>query len=186
MDIGIIANRYAKALLEFALTSKTADTVYAEVQQFIESWSSVPQLAQVLGNPLLPAQQKEQVICQAASTAVSPTFQKFTALVVAHRRESFMLFIAHSYMRLYREMKHISIGKLITAVPASQEVASRLEKMVEAESKDSVDVILETSVDPSILGGFIFQIDDLRLDASVRSQFEQIKKQFIEKNKRII
>lgn len=186
MDIGIIAKRYAKALLEFAQAQKTEDTVYAEVQQFIESWGKVPQLAQILGNPLLPASQKEKAICQAASTAVSPTFQKFSALVVAHRRESFMLFIAHSYVSLYRNLKHISIGKLITAVPANEAVASRLEKMVEAESKDSVDVILETSTDPSILGGFIFQIDDLRLDASVRSQFDQIKKQFIEKNKRII
>ena len=186
MDIGIVAKRYAKALLEFAKASKSEDTVYAEVQQFIDSWRDVPQLAQLLGNPLLPASQKEQVICQAASTAVSPTFQKFTALVVAHRRESFMLFIAHSYISLYREMKHISIGKLITAAPASKAVASRLEKMVEAESKGSVDVILETTVDPDIMGGFIFQIDDLRLDASVRSQFEQIRKQFIDKNKRII
>ena len=186
MDIGIIAKRYAKALLDFARLSKSEDKVYAEVLQFIESWNKVPQLSKVLGNPLLPAEQKEMVICQAASSAVSPTFQKFTALVVAHRRESFMLFIAHSYVSLYRKMKHISIGKLITAVPASKSVAHRLEKMVEAESASAVDVILETQVDPSIMGGFIFQIDDLRLDASVRSQFEQIKKQFVEKNKRII
>ncbi|MBQ7238808.1 MAG: F0F1 ATP synthase subunit delta [Bacteroidales bacterium] len=186
MDIGIIAKRYAKALLTFAQASKAEDTVYTEVLQFIESWTKVPQLSQVLGNPLLPGFQKEKVICQAVSTSVSPTFQKFTSLVVAHRRESFMLFIAHSYVSLYRKMKHISIGKLVTAVPASKDVAKRLEKMVEAESNHAVDVILETQVDPAIMGGFIFQIDDLRLDASVRSQFEQIKKQFIEKNKRII
>ena len=186
MDIGIIAKRYAKALLQFAQLAKTEDTVYAEVQQFIESWNKIPQLAQILGNPLLPAQQKEMAICNAASTAVSPTFQKFTVLVVAHRRESFMLFIAHSYVSLYREMKHISIGKLTTAVPASKEISKRLEQMVEAESKGSVEVILETKIDPNILGGFIFQIDDLRLDASVRTQFDQIKKQFIEQNTRII
>lgn len=186
MDIGIIAKRYAKALLDFALASKTEDTVYAEVLQFIRSWNNVPQLAQVLGNPLLPAQQKESVICQAASTAVSPTFQKFTTLVVAHRRESFMLFIAHSYVTLYRKLKHISIGKLVTAVPVSKSVANRLEKMVQDQSAGAVDVILDTQTDSSIMGGFIFQIDDLRLDASVRSQFERIKKQFVEKNKRII
>lgn len=186
MDIGVIAKRYAKALLQYAQLEKTEDKVYAEVLQWIESYRTIPQLAQVLGNPLLPAEQKEKVICQAASTAVSPTFQKFAALVVAHRRESFMFFIAHSYVTLYRAAKHISIGKLITAVPASEGVANRLEKMVEAQSKDSVDVILETKVDPSIMGGFIFQIDDLRLDASVKNQFDKIKKQFIEKNKRII
>lgn len=186
MDIGVIAKRYAKALLQFAQAEKAEDLVYREVQQLILSYRDVPQVSQVLGNPLLPSEQKEKVICQAASTAVSPVFQKFAALVVAHRRESFMLFIAHSYVTLYRELKHISIGKLITAVPASEAVAKRLEKLVEDQSQGSVDVILDTEVNPDILGGFIFQIDDLRLDSSVKTQFELIKKQFIEKNKRII
>ncbi|MBR0038232.1 MAG: F0F1 ATP synthase subunit delta [Bacteroidales bacterium] len=186
MDIGVIAKRYAKALLAFAVKQGQEDTVYGEVLQLIDSYKAVPQVSNVLGNPLLPPTQKEKVICQAAAIHPSTVIQKFAQLVVAHRRESFMLFIAHSYVSLYREMKHISIGKLITAVPASDAVAKRLEKMVEEQSKGSVDVILETAVDPSIVGGFIFQIDDLRLDASVRSQFNLIKKQFIEKNKRII
>jgi len=186
MDIGVIAKRYAKALLRFAQEEKAEDTVYKEVLQFIDSWKKVPELAKVLGNPLLANEQKEKVICQAASTEVSSVFQKFATLVVAHRRESFMLFIAHSFVTQYREFKHISIGKLITAVPASEKVAERLEKMIEKRSENSVDVILETTVDPNILGGFIFQLDDMRLDASVSTQFEQIKKQFIEKNQRII
>lgn len=187
MDIGVIAKRYAKALLDFAVEEKCEDAVYAEILQLITTYREVPQLSAVLGNPLLPQQQKTSVLNQAVSTK-EPTavFQKFAALVVAHRRESFMLFIAHNFITLYRELKHISIGKLITAVPVSDKVAKRLEKMVEDNSQNSVDVILETTVDPDILGGFIFQIDDQRLDASVRQQFELIKKQFIEKNKRII
>ncbi len=186
MDIGVIAKRYAKALLAFAVSQKQEDTVYQEVLQLIDSYRNVPQVASVLSNPLLPQVQKEDVICQAAAVSPSLVMRKFAKLVVAHRRESFMLFIAHSYVSLYRTMKHISIGKLITAVPASQEVAKRLEMMVEERSRNSIDVILETTVDPNIEGGFIFQIDDIRLDASVRSQFNLIKKQFIEKNKRII
>ena len=186
MDIGVIAKRYAKALLLFAQEEKAEDAVYKEVLQLIDSYSKVPQLATILGNPLLPAEQKQKVICSAAAVEAGPVFQKFASLVVAHRRESFMLFIAHSFITLYRELKHISIGKLITAVPASEAVSNRLEKMIEERSQNSVDVIMETSVDPSILGGFIFQLDDMRLDASVSTQFEQIKKQFIEKNKRII
>ena len=187
MDIGVIAKRYAKALLDFAVEEKCEDTVYQEVLQLITSYREVPQLSAVLGNPLLPQQQKIEVLDQAVSTGPSSSvFRKFAALVVAHRRESFMLFIAHNYVTLYRELKHISIGKLITAAPVSEKVAKRLETMVEKNSQNSIDVILETTVDPDIMGGFIFQIDDLRLDASVRQQFELIKKQFIEKNKRII
>ena len=187
MDIGVIAKRYAKALLDFAVEQKCEDTVYQEVLQFATTYREVPQLSQVLGNPLLPQQQKVDVLCKAVSTTKpSDVYKKFAELVVAHRRESFMLFIAHNYVTLYRELKHISIGKLITAVPVAQKQAQRLEKLVESHSDNSIDVILETSVDPDILGGFIFQIDDMRLDASVRQQFELIKKQFIEKNKRIV
>ena len=186
MDIGVIAKRYAKALLLFAQEEKAEDIVYKEVLQVIKSYDKLPQLAQVLGNPLLPSEQKELVICQAASTKVSSVFQKFATLLVAHRRESFLLFIAYSFVKLYREMKHISVGKLITAVPADKRISTRLEKMIEDRSQNSIEVIMETKVDPNILGGFIFQLDDMRLDASVSTQFEQIKKQFIEKNKRII
>ena len=187
MDIGVIAKRYAKALLDYAVEEKCEDQVYQEILQLITSYREVPELAKVLGNPLLPQRQKTDVLTRAVTlTTPSDVYRKFAALVVAHRRESFMLFIAHNFVTLYRALKHISIGKLITAVPVSEQVAKRLEKMVEDYSHNAVDVILETSVDPDIQGGFIFQIDDLRLDASVRQQFEQIKKQFIEKNQRII
>ena len=102
MDIGVIAKRYAKALLDFAVEQKCEDTVYDEVLTLIQSYRDVPQVATVLGNPLLPQQQKIQVLCQAVSTtSPSPVYQKFAALVVAHRRESFMLFIAHNFVTLY-------------------------------------------------------------------------------------
>lgn len=188
MDIGVIAKRYAKALLLYAIEQKSEDAVYKEILQLISSYREVPQLSTALSNPLLPNAEKVEVICKAAcgTSHVTDAFQKFATLVVAHHRESFMLFIANNYVTLYRAEKHLSIGKLITAVPASEEVSSRLRDMVEKTAAGKVTVALDTVVDPSILGGFIFQIDDLRLDASVRQQFDTIKKQFIEKNKRIV
>ena len=45
---------------------------------------------------------------------------------------------------------------------------------------------LQKSVDPSIEGGFIFDIDDYRLDASVASRLRQIRRQLIDKNRRIV
>lgn len=186
MDIGVIAKRYAKALLEYAMQQQCEDRVYDEMRQVIAAYRSTPQIAHVLSDPFQPVEQKESVICRAASDAASDVLRRFAALVVEHKRESLMLFIAHSYVSIYRKQKHISLGRLVTAVPASAEVAKRLEGLVKKASADAEDVIIEQNVDPAILGGFIFQIDDQRLDASVRTQFETIKKQFIEKNKRII
>ena len=188
MDIGVIAKRYAKALLQYAQEQKAEDTLYKEVQQFITSCQALPTLIQTLSNPLLKPEQKEDLLCQAVSSTgeCSPEFRKFAALIVAHRRESYMLYFAHSYIRLYRQYRHISIGELVTAAPVTEEVSKRLEDWIEDMSQHATDVIMHHSVDPDLMGGFIFRIDDYRLDASVATQFEQIKKQFIEKNKRII
>ncbi len=186
MDIGIIARRYAKALIAYAVEQKTEDVVYQEILMFVKNYQEIKQVAEVLDNPLLAAEQKINIICQAASNEASPVFRKFAALVVSHHREAFLPFIAHSFIGLYRKMKHISIGQLITAVPVADKEADRLEKWIEDLAANSTDVILDKKVDPKILGGFIFEIDDYRLDASVATQFEKIKKQFIEKNKRIV
>ena len=45
---------------------------------------------------------------------------------------------------------------------------------------------LETVIDPSIEGGFIFDVNDYRLDASVATQLKRVKQQFIDKNRRIV
>ena len=195
MDIGVIAKRYARALLQYARLEKAEDVVYDEVRQFILDYGAVPRLREVLHDPLLAPAEKERILRQAAAVAgnaVSPVFSRFAALVVAHRREAYMLFIAHSYVDLYRQLKGIRIARLTTAVPVGPDVPRRLSQWAAAATAPAAQgsapgqVLVETEVNPDLLGGFIFQIDDRRLDASVASQFQQIKKQFIEKNKRIV
>ena len=52
--------------------------------------------------------------------------------------------------------------------------------------KTGDEVIIEVDVDPSIIGGFVFDIDDYLVDASVKRQLDVIREQFIERNIRII
>jgi F-type H+-transporting ATPase subunit delta len=50
----------------------------------------------------------------------------------------------------------------------------------------SADVHLEEKVDDSLIGGFVFELDGLRLDASVERQLERLRSQLVEKNNRIV
>ena len=47
-------------------------------------------------------------------------------------------------------------------------------------------VIMDSTVDESLEGGFVFEVDGYMLDASVRTQMERIRREFIEKNNRIV
>ena len=89
----------------------------------------------------------------------------------------------HAFISMYRQENGIKVGRLITALPAE----GLKEKMEKAFSeKTGADVRLEMKVNPDIIGGFIFELEDIRLDASVESQFRKIRRQLIEKNNRIV
>jgi F-type H+-transporting ATPase subunit delta len=186
MDIGVIAKRYAKALLEYAVEEHAEDEVYAELQRFMQVYHKLPEMHEMLSNPLMRDADKVKLLTRAASDRPGAVYSRFAELVVAHRRAAFMLFIANSYVMLYRDLKHISIAQLTTATPVSDTVTRRLKDLVSRLTDDASEVQISSHVEPALLGGFKLTIDDLQLDASVASQFERIKKQFIEQNKRIV
>lgn len=189
MYIGVIAKRYAKALLDFALENGAETGIYERVQRFIRVYFATGDLRRVLANPLLSREDKLRILTETVETPTEKAgavWTKFMALVLLHKRENLMLFIAHNYITLYREKKHVSQVRLITATPLSGQVARRVKRMVEEHSREASEVLLEESVNPDIMGGFIFQLDDLRLDLSVSHEFEIIKNHFIDKNKRIV
>ena len=53
-------------------------------------------------------------------------------------------------------------------------------------SDSFISLVLDTQVDPKLIGGFILQIGDRRLDASVATQLKSFEQQFIAKNRRIV
>ena len=54
------------------------------------------------------------------------------------------------------------------------------------ESRTGKKLLLKTEVDESLIGGFLLEVEDQLLDASVSHQLELIKRQFVERNRRIV
>lgn len=186
MDIGTISKHYAKALMAYAREEGAEEVVYKEMRIFARSSFEVPQLRIALQNPVLPAEEKQKLIFTAAVGEAEPSavFARFVGMVVQNKREEFLLLMAFIYMRLYFKLKHIAAGRLITAVPVDVKTRKRIKEA--AAAYVHAKMRLETVVDPSIEGGFIFDINGYRLDASVATQLKRVKQQFIDKNKRIV
>ena len=95
-----------------------------------------------------------------------------------------MLAILRDFVLIYHRSMGIRKATLVTARPPSERLLQRLKALVKQKTGD--DVIIEVEVDPSLVGGFVFDIDEYLLDASVRRQLDLIKEQFIERNRRIV
>lgn len=184
MYTGTISMRYARALLMFANEAGVADVVYREALTLRRSFREVPALRQAMEKPVMTRDNKKRVLVQAAGGKISGQMQKFFDLVLLEKREKYLMYINQAFIDMYRKQEKIRVGKLTTAVPVASEEVERIRKIVVDAAGGTAE--FTTKVDPAIEGGFIFEINTYRLDASIADQMRRIKQQFIEKNRRIV
>ena len=184
MNTGAISMRYARALLMFANEAGVAAKVYQEALTLRKSFRQVPELKSAMEKPVMTRENKYRVLIQAAGGEITKQMQKFIDLVLQEKREKFLVGINQAFIDLYRKQEKIRVGRLTTAVPIAPEEVERIRKIVVESAGGTAE--FATMVDPSIEGGFIFEINTYRLNASVADQMRRIKQQFIEKNRRIV
>ena len=186
MDVGILSMRYAKAMMDYAKEKGVEDRVYEEFSMLSKSFSTQPALRDTLDNPIVSLREKFALICTAANgnKQSSREFTRFITLVLRNKREGYLQFISLMYLDLYRKLKHIAVAQLVTAVPVNKETKDRIRSTASTALHAKME--LDTVIAPSILGGFIFDINGYRLDASIATQLKRVKQQFIDKNRRIV
>ena len=184
MNSGLIPARYAHALLDFANVSNEQDRVYTEVKSITKSFFQFSELRSVLDNPVLATIEKRKIIILAAGGNVSKPFERFLDLILDNNREKFLHEIALKYIDLYRKQKNIHFGKLTTASEVNADTEKRLMAIVENTTGGTIE--MEKVINPEILGGFLFEVDFVRWDASVSGQLRRIRQEYVEKNNKSI
>jgi F-type H+-transporting ATPase subunit delta len=101
-------------------------------------------------------------------------------LIVKNGRESFIPAIARNFIHETKKFNGITDSVLTTAVKVDDKVRKQITDMITDVFKTKVD--LKENIDPEIVGGFILQIDDSYIDASVRNKLRKIKKELIGKS----
>ena len=183
--MGTLSRRYAQALLAFATEAGTDRRVYDEAGWLSHALMHTPTLRHAMENPRVSLAGKQALLAGLTDDGtLSGTMQRFVQLVTDKHREHHLLFMLRTYTDLYRTEHHIRLGQVTTAVPLSPDMAGRLKQALERITGDVA--VVENHVDAGIEGGFILQVDNVRLDASVRGQMQRIRKQFTDMNKRIV
>ncbi len=72
-------------------------------------------------------------------------------------------------------MKNIAEVRVVTSVPLEDGLRSKLKAKLESVCKKTV--ILDESVDPTIMGGIVLNYGGTLMDGSVKSKLEAIQKQ---------
>ena len=174
MDNGKISVRYARALFQIAQEQCCEEAVYNGLIHFARNYSlAIAQFNEVLADPIVAQEEKVKLIEMAVGEPMHDCLKQFIAFVAEQKREDKMFLIALKYMEMYRE-KH---GILNTRVTTATELTEPSYDKIKAFIKETFDAEAEIDarIDPSLIGGFILDIENTRMDASVAGQLNALK-----------
>jgi F-type H+-transporting ATPase subunit delta len=172
-----IARRYARALIDVAAESNKLDQVGEQLRSFVEALSSSTELNDLLVNPAYSRAQRVAVVeaITMAQGGVEPEVSNFLKLAVDRNRMLYLPDIARLYRDLADQRANRVRGKVTTAVPMS---AAGLEKLAHVlAGVTERNVVLETKVDPELLGGVSAQVGSVMYDGSLRTQLEGLRRE---------
>ena len=176
MDQGLKPRRYAKALY-LAAQDRGADAkLYALMKSVADAFAAEPALAKAMQNPEVSDADKQRLILTAAGTtaADAPLLADFIKLLCRNRRIALFHEAALAYRRIYRDEHKICRVEVVAAAQPAPQAEQRLKKLIEAHIGDHT-MEYSLRVDPSLIGGFVVNIDNSRLDASIKNELKQLR-----------
>jgi F-type H+-transporting ATPase subunit delta len=168
------AGRYAKALFSIAREGGNPEAVGRELEQFAGELTASPALAAVLQRPWIKPAERQGVATEVAKRAgCGASVQKAIGLVASRGRMDHLPELVASYHALVDEQLGRVRAEVRTAVALSadekRELAARLGRALGKQ------VIVEETVDTSLLGGFVAQVGSLILYGSLDGQLARMR-----------
>ena len=174
MDNGKISVRYARALFQVAQEQGCEAEVYDGLTRFAHNYLlAIAQFNEVLADPIVAREEKVKLLEMAIGEPMHDCLKQFIAFVADQKREDKMFLIAMKYMEMYREKHHILSTQVTTATQLPEETYDKIKAFV--KQTFDADAELDVRIDPSLIGGFILDIENSRMDASVVGQLNALK-----------
>lgn len=174
MDNGRISVRYARALFQLAQEQHCEEAIYDGLTRFAHNYLlAIAQFNEVLADPIVAQEEKVKLIEMAIGEPVHDTLKQFIAFVADQKREDKMFLIAMKFMEMYRT-KHSILHTHVTTATELPEVTYDKIKAFIKQTFDA-DAEMDVHIDPSLIGGFILDIENTRMDASVAGQLNALK-----------
>src|SRR6266702_1688756 len=157
---GAIARRYAQAIFEIGRKQNTLDRTLDDVREIARLFAH-RKLAYLLREPKIPVQRKETAIRQALASKVLPTSLNLALLVVQRELVDLMQ----------------NIAQVTTATKLDEAQLTLVKKALEGRTGKTI--LMQTKVEPDILGGVIARVGDQIIDGSVRYRLAALQQQLL-------
>lgn len=168
-----LAGRYASALFELASENGTVTAVESDLETLGATLSESEDLTEATTNPQLSrAEQGEAVAAVAKHLGLSDLTTSFLGVLAGNRRLSKLPDMVRAFKTIAASQRGEVTATVTSAHPLTKTQLSALkDKLTIRESRT---VMLDSSVDPDLLGGLVVTIGSQRIDASIRTRLNSL------------
>jgi F-type H+-transporting ATPase subunit delta len=172
-----IAEPYAAALINLAISTHTLDLVTEDINELMELFECQPDLQDYLSNPLYSNASKKAVLDKIlVPLHFNQNTVKFLMVLVDRNRIDLFRSIATTYLQKVYDYVDIQVVNVTSAFKLSEEQEKTLIEVLRKIVNTS-EIKLVTDIDKSLLGGFQIKFGSYIIDATIKAQLRQLAAQ---------
>jgi F-type H+-transporting ATPase subunit delta len=170
---------YAEALFEAAQERGELERVLEELQEFKDALEQSEELRLFFYGGQVPEREKRRAI-DGLTKGMTLSTRNFLKILSDNGREEILEEALLRYEELVKEHLGRVEVEVTTAVELTDEALERIRERL-GRSLEGREVILQTSVDPNILGGAVFRFGGRMVDSSVRGRLASLREEMLER-----
>jgi len=170
-----VAVPYARALFDFSVEKNIMHQITADFQNLDIFFNESKELSAYLNNPIINQKAKREVLEKTLKSQINIETFKFLMVLVDRDRINVLSAIINNYLELVYEAASI---KMVEVSTASEFTNSQKETLIQKlkELTSAREIRLITTIDPSLIGGFLIQTESKIIDFTVKNQLQQLAK----------
>ena len=177
MDESKISVRYAKALLSLSKEKQVSEAVRIDMEMIHQLFETMPKFNEMLVSPVIGMKEKRELFESVFAKAINPLTYSFLLLLITNNREAYLKDITRNFHETYRKEAGYKVAKLVSAIEIDPVTIEQFRALIRNHFKTEVD--LTCAVDAKLIGGFILQVEDQQIDASVAAKLKKLKKELL-------
>ncbi len=172
-----VASRYAKSLLDLCKEKGLVEEVSNDMVLIDSACEQNRELILVLRSPIINQDKKIKILKAIFGNKVNKVTRLFMTLIISKGRAEVLHEITREFHKQYLEFKGIQKANVITTFKLDDRLKNEFKKIIKSLTNKDPDLYEEVSKD--IIGGYILNIDDRRIDSSVKSKLKKIEHDLI-------
>jgi len=173
MSLETSSKRYAKALIGFGEEKNNLDILFTEISSLLIIIEDSKDLRNFISNPTISKNIKKNFLNKLLYDSL-PNASIVINLLSQNNRVDMLLDVCRGFINQYNAHKDIVEVTVTTPVEISEDLESSINEYIKSIENGTIKLIKKK--DKSLIAGFTIDYNNTRLDASVKTRLDKMKK----------